>query len=290
MDPHEYCQAKAAPAGSTLYYSLLFLPERKRRAATALHAFHREVSAISDECHEPSVARIKLQWWRDEVQRMFNGRPRHPITLAMLAPVQTYSLPQEHFMEIIDGVEMDLDYATYATFTDLSLYCHRVASMLAMMSAEIYGYEDRQTLKYAHQLGTAGQLTRIIHNVRDDGAKGRIFIPIDELAQFEVSAEDVMAGRDTEGTRALLKQQVQRAREFYSGALERLPEADRYRQLGGLIMAAIDAATLHEIEAGGFHVLDRRITLTPLRKLWIAWRVKRRERRRAKDSGISISG
>ena len=289
MDADEYCQTKAAPPGSTLYYSLLFLPEDKRRAATALHAFHREVSDISDECRDPSVARIKLQWWRDEVQRMFSGRPRHPITQAMLAPVQTYSLPQEQFMEIIDGVEMDLDFATYATFTDLSLYCHRVASMLAMMSAEIYAYEDRQTLKYAHQLGMAGQLTRIIHNVRHDGARGRIFIPIEELAQFHVSAEDVMAGRDTEGTRALLKRQVQRAREHYSGALERLPEADRYRQLSGLIMAEIDTATLHEIEADGFHVLDRHITLTPLKKLWIAWRVKRRERRRAKAKGISVS-
>jgi len=289
MNPDEYCQTKAAPPGSTLYYSLMFLPEDKRRAATALHAFHQEVSGISDECREVSVARIKLQWWRDEVHRMFSGEPRHPVTTSLLEATRAYSLPREQFLEIIDGVEMDLDYSTYATFKDLTLYCHRVASMLSLMSAEIFGYDDRQTLKHAHQLGTAVQLTRIIHSVRHDGALGRIFIPLEELAQFHVSAEDVMAGRDTEDSRALMKYQIQRARESYSSALERLPETDRYRQRSGLIMAGIDTATLNEIDADGFHVLDRRITLTPLKKLWIAWRVERRERRRAKANGISLS-
>lgn len=289
MNVDQYCQTKAAPPGSTLYYSLLFLPEDTRRAATALHAFHGEVRDVEDECRDVNVARVKLQWWRDEVQRMFNGQPRHPVTKALLEAVQAYSLPQEQFLEIIDGVEMDLDYGTYATFKDLSLYCHRVASMPAMMAAEIYGYSDRQTLKYAHQLGTAMLLTHIIDNIHHDGIRGRLFIPLEELEQFRVSAEDVMAGRDTEGTRALMAQQVQRARQTYTGALERLPETDRYRQRGGLITAEIDMATLGEIAANGFHVLDRRITLTPVKKLWIAWRVKRRERRRAKAKGINTS-
>lgn len=289
MDINVYCQTKAAPPGSTLYYSLLFLPEDKRRAATALHAFHREVADVGDECREASVARIKLQWWRDEVQRLFSGEPRHPVTQALREPVQAHSLPQEQFMEIIDGVEMALDYATYGTFKDLTLYCHRVASMPALMTAEIYGYTDRQTLRYAHQVGMAALLTHIIDNVHHDSARGRVFIPLEELAQFRVSPEDVMAGRDTEDIRALVEYQVQRARETYSGALEHLPEADRYRQRSGLIMAEIDMATLGEIEADGFHVLDRRTTLTPVKKLWIAWRVKRRERRRARAKGISVS-
>jgi phytoene synthase len=281
MDPDEYCQKKAAPPGSTLYYSLLFVPNDQRRAATALYAFLREVTDVTDECREEGVARVKLQWWRDEVQRMFAGQPRHPVTTALGEATRTYSLPQEQFQEIIDGVEMDLDYTSYATFKELSLYCHRVASMPTLMSAEIYGYDDRQTLKYAHQLGTALQLTRIIYNLRHDGTRGRLYVPVEDLGQYHVTATDVMAGHDTEDSRALVKHLVDRAIQAYGSALAHLPEQDRFRQLGGVITAEIETATLNVIADDGYHVLDRYVSLTPLKKLWIAWRVKHRERRRA---------
>lgn len=283
MDPDDYCQNKAAPAGSTLYYSFRFLPAARRRAATAVYAFYREVDEIRIECREASVARIKLQWWRDEVGRLFKGEPRHPVTRALLEPVRTFSLPMEHFLEIIDGAEMDVGNFSYPSFKDLMLYCHRLSSMTAMMAAEVFGYRDRHTLKYAHDLGTAAKLTSIIRRVRQDGALGHIYLPLDELARFRVAAEDLLAGRDTDDVRQLIKYQIQRARDFYRTALERLPETDRWPQRGGIITAELQQAVLREIEADGYHVLAKRIALTPLRKLWIAWKVTRRERRRMRS-------
>lgn len=282
MNPDEYCRNKAARAGSSLYYSLLFAPEDKRDAVTALCAYCREVEEVADECHEIGVARVKLQWWRDEVQRMFDGHPNHPVTRALTAHARTYDLPREHFLEIIDGVEMDVAHFSYPTFKELSLYCHRVASMAGLMAAEILGSQDRRTLKFAHRLGTALRLTRIIRNVARDGARGRVYLPLEELAQYRVSAEAVMAGRGGDHAAELIKHQVQRAYDYYREALDHLPEVDRYPQRSALVMAALNQAALKEIEAAGYRVWDRRIMLTPVRKLWISWRVARREERRMK--------
>ncbi len=282
MTPVEYCKNKAAQSGSSFYYSFLFLPSKQRLAITALYAFCREVDDVVDECADSAVARIKLQWWRDEVRRLFDKKPQHPVTQALVEAIETYNLPQEHFLEVIDGMEMDLDYASYPSFKELSLYCHRVASMVGLMSVEIFGYEDRHTLKYAHELGTAFQLTNILRDVRDDAARGRIYIPLDELARFGVSADDLLQYRPTDNMDQLFAFQSQRAKGYYDRALDYLPEIDRYRQRAGLIMAAIYRTLLKEIENDGFHVLERRIKLTPVRKLWIAWKTARREKQNRK--------
>lgn len=289
MTPEAYCQEKAASSGSSFYYSFLFLPPEKRRAITALYAFCREVDDVVDEQLEEQVARIKLQWWREEIGRLFEGHPQHPVTRALASAIQAFDLPQEHFLEVIDGMEMDLDYSSYQSFRDLSLYCHRVASIVGIMAAEIFGYEDRRTLKYAHHLGMAFQLTNILRDVREDCQRGRLYIPLDELRRFGVSPDELVAGRASEATRALFEHQVQRARHYYQQAFAALPEADRYSQRSGLIMAAIYLNTLDEIARDGFRVLERRITLTPLNKLWIAWRTNRREVRHHRRLGRAAS-
>lgn len=290
MTPDEYCRDKAARGGSSLYYSFLFLSQEQRQALTALHAFCREVGEVTDECHDPQVARTKLQWWREEIQRLFSDSPRHPVSKALQTPVNTYNLPAEHFVEIIDGTEMDIDYPTYPSFKELTLYCHRVASMPAIMSAEILGYSNRQTLKYAHNLGIAMQLTNIIRTAGKDALHGRIHIPLDELTQYGVTAEDLMAGRDTENIRELIKYQVQRNREHYDLAFERLPDVDRYSQHSSLILAEINLAILKSIAKQDYAVINSRCSLTPIRKLWIAWRVMRRERRRARVGNATTGG
>ena len=282
MTPNEYCQNKAAQSGSSFYYSFLFLPAEQKQAIMALYAFCREVDDVVDECTDVGVARIKLQWWRDEIARMFNGQPQHPVAQALATTIARFNLPQEHFLEIIDGMEMDLDVATYATFRDLSLYIHRVASMVGLMSAEIFGFEDRKTLKYAHDLGTAFQLTNILRDLREDASLGRVYLPQEDLARFGLSTQDVLALRMSDEMKKMLAFQAQRAREFYRKAFEHLPEGDRARQRSGIIMAEIYQTVLDEIEADGFEVFSRRIRLTPIRKLWIAWRAARREAQRAK--------
>lgn len=280
MSPDEYCQDKAARSGSSFYYSFLFLPPEQRQAITALYAFCREVDDAVDDCREAHVARAKLQWWREETARLFAGTPQHPVTRALSAAVDRYNLPEEYFLEILDGMAMDLEQTAYTSFKDLALYCYRAAGVVGLLSAEIFGYEDRRTLKYAHTLGTALQLTNIIRDVREDARRGRIYLPQDELAHFDVEPEDLLQPVTTDRVRALLEFQADRARDHYERALALLPEQDRYRQRSGLIMAAIYRATLEEIARDGYRVLEHAIALTPLRKLWIAWSTARREKQR----------
>ena len=279
MTPEQYCQDKAAKSGSSFYYSFRFLPHNQRLAITALYAFCREVDDVVDECEDPAVARAKLNWWRDEVNHLFAGTPRHPVTQALAAAVERYTLPQEHFLEIIDGMEMDLDQFSYPSFKELSLYCHRVAAVVGLMAAEIFGYQNRQTLKYAHNLGMAFQLTNIIRDVAEDSLRGRIYLPLDELTKYQVTTHDILDRRWSENFSRLMAFQAERAEQYYDKAFGLLPEEDRYAQRSGIIMAAIYRATLEEIKQDGFHVLDQRISLTPLRKLWIAWNTARHEKK-----------
>ena len=270
MTPDQYCQERAAASGSSFYYSFLFLEPLRRQAITALYAFCREVDDAVDECPDPAVARSKLAWWRSELQALYEGRASHPVTQALAVSLRHFYLPQEQLLEIIDGMEMDLDQVRYADFKALHLYCYRVASVVGLLAAEIFGYSDRQTLKYAHDLGLAFQLTNIIRDVGEDARRGRIYLPQDEMARFEVSNDDLLQANYSDQFRRLMAFQVERAQALYGQAFAQLPAADRKAQRAGLIMAAIYRATLDEIVRDSFRVLDQRISLPPLRKLWLA--------------------
>ncbi|MEW6647232.1 MAG: presqualene diphosphate synthase HpnD [Pseudomonadota bacterium] len=280
MTPDQYCEQKAARSGSSFYYSFLFLPPEQRRAIMALYAFCREVDDVVDECGDAALAQTTLNWWREEIARLYAGNPQHPVTRALQPAIARFTLAEEHFQEIIDGMAMDLTQTRYADFKALSLYCYRVASVVGLMAAAIFGYEDRHTQKYAHDLGMAFQLTNILRDVGEDAARGRIYLPQDELARFGVSEDDILARRPSDGMRALLHFQATRARGYYDKALAQLPPVDRYRQRSGLIMAAIYLSTLDAIEQQDYPVLQRRVRLSPWRKLWIAWRTARGEARR----------
>ncbi|MBK7324988.1 Squalene synthase HpnD [Candidatus Propionivibrio aalborgensis] len=272
MTPDEYCQQKAAQSGSSFYYSFLFLPGKQRRAITALYAFCREVDDVVDECHDPQIAATKLAWWRLELDRLYTGQPGHPVTQALLPVLAEFNLPQEQLLEIIDGMEMDLQQSRYLDFKALSLYCYRVASVVGLLAAEIFGYQDRRTQKYAHDLGMAFQLTNIIRDVGEDARMGRVYLPIDELQRFEVPVADILNARYTDNFRRLMEFQIERAEHYYTQAMAELPVADRRTQRSGLIMAAIYRTLLDEIKRDGCQVLNQRTSLTPIRKLWIAWR------------------
>jgi phytoene synthase len=279
MTPDQYCEQKIASGDSGLQYGLLFLEPEARRAVNALYAFCREVNEVVDECRDPGVARAKLAWWREEIGRAFTGTPQHPVTRALKDVIVRHRLPQERFQEIIAGTEMDLDCNAYRSFAELSLYCHR-ASAVGLLAAEVFGYEDRRTLDYAHHLGMAIQLTRILRDITEDARRGRVYLPEEDLARFGVSREDVLSGRFDDRMHALLEFEAGRAGQFYLQADERLPERDRYRQRGGLIMAAVHQALLKAISNAGFQVFTQRIELSPPRKLFIAWQAARREKRR----------
>ena len=272
MTPQEYCQRKAAQSGSSFYYSFLFLPEERRRAITALYAFCREVDDVVDECSDPSVARIKLAWWRKEIADVYHGQPQHPVARALSEVVGKFQLQEQHLQEIINGMEMDLDYNAYPDFGSLKLYCYRVASVVGILSAGIFGYRDSRTPQYATDLGMAFQLTNIIRDVGEDARRGRIYLPLDEMQQYGVSTADISQARETDNFKRLMEFQIDRALGFYERAFAQLPDVDRKPQRTGIIMAAIYRTLLDEIRADGCRVLTQRTSLTPVRKLWIAWK------------------
>ena len=272
MNPHDYCQQKAAHSGSSFYYSFLFLTKERRRAITALYAFCREVDDVVDECSDAGVARIKLAWWRKEISDIYHGRPQHPVSRALAEVAGRFGLQEQHLQEIIDGMEMDLDHNRYPDFESLKLYCHRVAGVVGLLSAGIFGYQDPRTPQYASDLGMAFQLTNIIRDVGEDARRGRIYLPLDELQRYGVGAADILQSRETANFRRLMEFQIERALGFYRQAFAQLPDIDRKAQRAGIIMAAIYRTLLDEIRADGCRVLTQRISLPPVRKLWIAWK------------------
>jgi 15-cis-phytoene synthase len=272
MTPDEYCQDKAAKSGSSFYYSFLFLPPDRRRAITALYAFCREVDDVVDECSDPGLARTKLAWWRTQIDDLFKGKPTHPVTKALQPHIESCRLTTDRLQAVITGMEMDLDQTRYLDWPGLEKYCWHAAGVVGELSAGVFGYEDSNTLDYASKLGLAFQLTNIIRDVGDDARRGRIYLPISDMQTFNVRAADVLAGKHSDEFAALMAFQAARARKLYSEAANALPEIDRRRQRPGLMMAAIYATLLDEIEQENWQVLDQRISLTPIRKLWLAWR------------------
>jgi 15-cis-phytoene synthase len=272
MTPDEYCQQKASESGSSFYYSFLFLPPERRRAITALYAYCREVDDVVDECTDTGVARTTLAWWRQEIAQLYAGSPTHPVTKALQPAIVPFGIKHEHLAEIIDGMEMDLNQNRYLDFAALEQYCHRVAGVVGLLAASIFGYRDAQTLEYARTLGLAFQLTNIIRDVGEDSRNGRIYLPASELQQFKVPAADILNARQTGDFNRLMAFQIERAERYYDTAFSKLPEVDRKTQRPGLIMAAIYRTVLREIKDDGYKVLTQRTSLTPIRKLWIAWR------------------
>lgn len=280
MDPKEYCRSKATPPGTSLYYSLLFVPEAQRHAVTALYAYQKEVVGIVAECSDVGVAQTKLQWWQEEIARLFAGCPRHPVTQTLATPIKIYDLPQQSFLQVIGGAANDLGQSTYPSFQALITYCYQISGVISLMAAEIYGYQDSGTRIYAENLGIALQLTHILRNVRRDADQGRIYLPREELTRFQVSTEDILTRYiNSQGIAALLAQQASQARQYFRSALTKLGKHDRQAQYAGLTQIALGLNILNAMEEDGYPVLQRRTSLTPLRKLWIAWRTSRRARR-----------
>jgi phytoene synthase len=230
MTPDDYCQQKAASSGSSFYYSFLFLPPERRRAITALYAFCREVDDVVDEGMDAQVAAAKLAWWRNEVHNLFAGRPQHPVTRALEPFREKFGLSETRLNEIIDGMEMDLRQSRYLDWKGLEAYCYRVASVVGLLAAGIFGYRDERTLDYAKNLGIAFQLTNIIRDVGEDARMNRVYLPMEDLQRFGVPAADILQAKETPAFRSLMEFEAERARGFYERAMSALPPQDRRAQ------------------------------------------------------------
>ena len=278
MTPQDYVQQKAAASGSSFYYAFLFLPKDRRAAITAIYAFCREVDDVVDEVSDPSVAATKLAWWAKEVAQSFAvpyaATNRHPVMQALMPLAANYKIKEHHLQAIIDGCRMDLEQTRYLDYSTLQRYCHLVAGVVGEVAAQIFGQTDQRTTEYAHKLGQAFQLTNIIRDIGEDAQRGRIYLPVNELQQFDVKSHELGKKAYSDRFTALMQFQAKRAHTLYDEALALLPSADRRQQKPGLMMASIYRTLLREIERDGFQVLHQRTSLTPLRKLWLAWKVQ----------------
>ena len=274
MTPTQYVQDKAAASGSSFYYAFLFLPAPRREAITAFYAFCREIDDVVDDMVDPSVAASKLAWWSSEVAGAYAGKPTHPVLQALMPLTATYGIEQQQLQAVIEGCRMDLEQTRYLDYPNLQRYCHLVAGVLGEVAARIFGQTQEQTTRYAHTLGQALQLTNIIRDVGEDALRGRIYLPVNELQQFDLKAHEILKRTYSDRFTALMRFQAQRAHGLYDEALALLPAEDRRAQKPGLMMASIYRTLLREIEAENFQVLHQRIALTPLRKMWLAWKVQ----------------
>lgn len=270
MTPIQYCYDKVVESKSNFRWTFYFINKNRRDALVSLYAFCREIDDIVDNTIDLEVATAKINWWKSEIQRLFHGTPQHPVTKSLLNFVHTYELNEAYFIEMLDGMEMDLKFNRYESFKQLQLYCYRVAGVVGILCVKILGFKNQATLKYAHDLGIALQLTNIVRDVGEDARKNRIYIPLDELHQFNVSEDDILRFKENKSISSLLIHQIKRAETFYKSAYTKIPKEDINRQIPGLLMGKIYETLLLEIKRDRpEQVLNRKVSLPPLRKLFL---------------------
>lgn len=229
---------------------------------SALYAFCREVDDIADEDTQPvEVRRAKLGEWRAGVAEACRGtQPQNPVLRELYPFIQSRRLPFELLDELIRGVEMDLEIRRYETYEELELYCYRVASVVGLLSIEIFGYEDRRCRDYAVHLGKALQLTNILRDVRNDAERGRIYLPLEELRSFGISESQILELRYNESYRRLAFSVAEKAECYFNAARASLPERDRHSMVAAELMGAVYWRLLRKLYAARFDVFGPRPT------------------------------
>jgi phytoene synthase len=280
----DYCQQKAAPDGSSTYYALRRAPTVKQPLLTALYALRRELEETVKETSDPTIGRTKHAWWQKELASLFGGdttpAPAHPVTKALQAHAANTPVldaaGRESIEHLVDGFGMDLDQARFLDWPGLRRYIDRVggdfAVTLARATAKNAATADVAT--WAAPLGSAMQLAERVAEIGDDARHGRIYVPIDELQRFNVTAADLINRKYSDAFTSLMRFQTERARRALSDALAAIPASERASQRVLRAQATLLLALLDEIEGENFQVLHQRIALTPIRKLWISWRVR----------------
>jgi phytoene synthase len=277
------CAEITRRSSSNFYYAFMLLPRQRRYSLYAVYAFCRYLDDVADDDASPDPARL-LHRWREELDRVYRGEPTRAISRAIADTARRFAIPREYFEDFIAGVEMDLSRHRYQNFDDLRLYCHRVASVVGLISIEIFGYRNSRAKIYAENLGIACQLTNIIRDVREDAARGRIYLPQEDLARFNVSEEEILQVRHSDRFERLMAFEAARADGFYREAVAALPREDRGSLLTAEAMRLIYQAILRRIVRSNYRVLDRRHGLSAPRKIYLvgrAWALGRLAQPRA---------
>jgi len=273
MTPIQYCYEKVKESKSNFTWTFYFISKNRRDALISLYAFCREIDDIVDNTIDLEVATAKINWWKNEINRLFHETPQHPVTKSLFNFIDTYELNEAYFLEMLDGMEMDLKFNRYESFKQLQLYCYRVAGVVGILCVKILGFKNQTTLKFAHDLGIALQLTNIIRDVGEDARKNRIYIPLDELHQFNVSEDDILKFQENKNVSNLLIYQIERAENFYKSAYEKIPKEDVNSQIPGLLMGKIYETLLLEIKRDRpEQTLNHKVILPPFRKMLVIFK------------------
>lgn len=273
-NPHPASQSHklTKESNTNFYYSFFSLPAEKRKALYAIYAFCRSMDDVADESPGRLDASETLLKWTTEINNMFQGTPSHPITIDLKQYIDRYSIPQKYFLELIKGVEMDLTKNRYNTFDELHRYCYRVASIVGLICAEVFGYQNAVTLGYAVDLGIALQLTNILRDIKADAANGHIYLPLEDLKRFGYAEEDLFSSLYNQAFVEMMRFETARAWSYYKRAEETLPREDRKAMVAAEIMRAIYSRLLHKIEDSNYDVFSAPPHLSKPYKLYIAFK------------------
>ena len=264
--------ASAAPVDRPTSFGVAFavLPAPQREAIRAVHAFSRSVDDSVDEEPDPLRARQELTRWRREIAACYEGEPEEAVSRSLRPHLHRFGIPRAHLEEIVRGVEMDLVHARYSTFAELRKYCYRVASVVGLICLHIFGEDEERGREYAENLGLALQLTNILRDVGRDHARGRIYLPADEIAAHGYSEAELALGERNDAFHRLMRFQAARAREFFAAAESGARRLDRRRIVAAEIMGRVYRRLLERMEAGGFDVFAREVRVPKRERLWIA--------------------
>jgi 15-cis-phytoene synthase len=273
MDPDEYCREKLATGGSSDHYSLLFAPKERRRAATALYALRRELDEAVEQPSDPAVARAGLGWWAQELQRLFDGAPQHPVTRALEPHIALYGLSLDPLVHSLIARQKLLEPEPFDDFDALAQYCYLAAAPFVQTAATMFGGAGPAPQTHAREVALAMQMIRMLRDAGRYARRGWIVFPIQDLRDFDVTPDDLSSARYVKGFELLAGRQAERARAALRTAAAQLPAPDQRAQAPNVILGALYQALLDELQRSNFRVLHQRIALTPVRKLLIAWRI-----------------
>ncbi|WP_322009041.1 squalene/phytoene synthase family protein [Paraburkholderia sp. J12] len=276
MNFDDYCLQKAAPPGSSTYYALRQASAKQQPLLAALFALRRELEETAKETSDPTVGRTKLAWWQKELAALAEGKAAHPVTQALAHHLDDVKAAYPALQALLAGYEMDFEQARYLDYPNLRRYIEGVGGTFATLVARVSARDPQTAAAWAAPLGNALVLAQFVPEIGNDARHGRIYIPIDELQRYNVTAADLINRRYSDAFTELMQFQTARAREAVEAALAAIPAGERRGQGPLRALAALSLALLAEVEREQFQVLHQQIVLTPIRKLWIAWRAARR--------------
>lgn len=269
-EAYRYCRDLTRERAKNFYYAFLSLPRRQRQAIYAAYAFCRSCDDYSDEPMDPGRRLELLEGYRAQLRQCFQGEPTGPVFLALHDASQRYHIPLEYFDDIINGVQMDLTISRYTSFEELHTYCYRVASVVGLMSIQVFGYSAPQAKQHAIDLGVAMQLVNILRDIKEDAQRDRIYLPLDEMERFGYAEGDLFAGVVNEPFVELMKFQAQRARRHFEGGGRLLPLLPIRSRPCPAILRGLYTQLLNRIEARRYNVYDGPVRLSTSEKLWLA--------------------